>query len=48
MSGVFSIASHAALQYFSEVVQEQFGCAHFLSEAICILPFEGVAVDFFL
>jgi hypothetical protein len=31
MSGVFSSAAHAALQYFpSETWQEQFGCAHFL------------------
>jgi hypothetical protein len=30
MSGVFSIASHWALQYFPDVVmQEQTGCAHF-------------------
>jgi hypothetical protein len=31
MSGVFSIASHCALQYFCVVtVQLQFGCAHFV------------------
>jgi hypothetical protein len=32
MSGVFSIASHAALQYLPVVAsQEQTGCAHFLA-----------------
>jgi hypothetical protein len=31
MSGVFSTASHCALQYFCVVtVQVQFGCAHFV------------------
>jgi hypothetical protein len=30
MSGVFSIASHSALQYVPDVVlHEQTGCAHF-------------------
>ena len=30
MSGVFSVASHSALQYFPDVVtHEQSGCAHF-------------------
>ncbi|MGB6267021.1 MAG: hypothetical protein WBF56_14880, partial [Candidatus Acidiferrales bacterium] len=30
MSGVFSIASHCALQYLPDVVmQEHIGCAHF-------------------
>jgi hypothetical protein len=39
MSGVFSIASHSTLQYFSDVtLQEQTGCAHFLLSAIfCLL-----------
>jgi hypothetical protein len=41
MSGVFSIASHSALQYLPDVVtQEQIGCAHFsaFSGAISFLP----------
>src|ERR1700730_1245141 len=42
ISGVFSIASHSTLQYFPDVtVQEQTGCAHFLSSlaAIAVSPF---------
>jgi hypothetical protein len=31
MSGLFSIASQASLQYFFVVVQEQTGCAHFFA-----------------
>jgi hypothetical protein len=34
MSGVFSMASHWVLQYFSLVMHEQFGCAHFLGSDI--------------
>jgi hypothetical protein len=41
MSGVFSIASHSTLQYFSDVtVHEQTGCAHFLLSAI-LVSFSG-------
>jgi len=29
MSDVFSIASHASLQYLLVVMQEQTGCSHF-------------------
>jgi len=37
MSGVFSIASHCALQYLPAVVpQEQTGCAHFSVFAVSI------------
>jgi hypothetical protein len=37
MSGVFSSASHCALQYFPSLIwQEQFGCAHFLLLAIAL------------
>jgi hypothetical protein len=37
MSGVFSTASHCALQYFPALIwQEQFGCAHFLLLAITL------------
>src|SRR5579871_3872389 len=39
MSGVFSIASHSAEQYFPSVtMQLQTGCAHFLASAIFVLP----------
>jgi hypothetical protein len=44
MSGVFSIASHCALQYLPVgVVQEQTGCAHFSVFAVSIyfLLFSG-------
>jgi hypothetical protein len=44
MSGIFSMASHWALQYLPEVVmQEQTGCAHFLpvSLVILVLLFSG-------
>jgi hypothetical protein len=35
MSGVFSIASHCALQYFSDVtLQLHIGCAHFFMSAM--------------
>jgi hypothetical protein len=36
MSGIFSVASHCALQYFScgATWQVQFGCAHFFVFAI--------------
>jgi hypothetical protein len=34
MSGVFSIASHCALQYFSDVLHVHNGCAHFLVSAM--------------
>src|ERR1700676_724136 len=38
MSGVFSMASHWALQYFSEVVMhEQIGCAHLWVFGVSIL-----------
>src|ERR1700692_673773 len=38
MSGVFSMASHWALQYFSEVVMhEQIGCAHLWVFVVSIL-----------
>jgi hypothetical protein len=37
MSGVFSMASHWALQYLPDVVgQEQIGCAHFSALAVSI------------
>jgi hypothetical protein len=43
-SGVFSIASHAALQYFSVDTQEQLGCAHFSPfAAIAVLLSEQIA-----
>jgi hypothetical protein len=36
-SGVFSIASHSALQYFPSVIwQLQTGCAHFLGDIALI------------
>jgi hypothetical protein len=41
MSGVFSIAAHAVLQYLPDVVtHEQTGCAHFwpFAGAISFLP----------
>src|SRR5579871_102113 len=39
MSGVFSIASHSAEQYFPSVtMQLQTGCAHFFASAIFVLP----------
>jgi hypothetical protein len=38
MSGVFSMASHWALQYLPEVVmQEQTGCAHLSGFGVVIL-----------
>jgi hypothetical protein len=38
MSGIFSMASHWALQYLPEVVtHEQMGCAHFLAVSFVIL-----------
>jgi hypothetical protein len=37
MSLVFSIASHSALQYFSFVMQEQTGCAHFFPSVAMFL-----------
>jgi hypothetical protein len=44
MSGIFSIASHWALQYLPEVVtQEQTGCAHFLAVSLVILLLRGLA-----
>jgi len=48
MSGVFSMASHAALQYLPEVVgHEQMGCAHFSSfvGVIIISPNRGTGAD---
>jgi hypothetical protein len=43
MSGIFSMASHWALQYFPEVVvHEQTGCAHFT--AVVLDSFGGVIV----
>jgi hypothetical protein len=37
MSGVFSIASHSALQYLPDVImQEQTGCAHLCSFSVAI------------
>lgn len=37
MSGIFSMASHCALQYLPEVVMhEQTGCAHFLAVSLVI------------
>jgi hypothetical protein len=37
MSGVFSIASHCALQYLPEAgTHEQTGCAHFLAGSLVI------------
>jgi hypothetical protein len=37
MSGVFSMASHASLQYFpDETLQEQIGCAHFVTLEVSI------------
>jgi hypothetical protein len=43
MSGIFSMASHWALQYLPEVVvQEQTGCAHFT--AVVLDSFGGVIV----
>jgi len=41
MSGVFSIASHCALQYLpDDVWHEQIGCAHFtvFAVSICVSP----------
>jgi len=38
MSGVFSIASHWALQYLpDDVMHEQTGCAHFLTVSLVII-----------
>jgi hypothetical protein len=46
MSGIFSIASHWALQYLPEVVmQEQTGCAHFLAVSFVILSLRGPASE---
>jgi len=40
MSGVFSIASHCALQYLpDDVWHEQMGCAHFTVFAVSIIVF---------
>ena len=41
MSGIFSMASHWALQYLpDEITHEQTGCAHFsvFGESICFSP----------
>jgi hypothetical protein len=46
MSGIFSMASHCALQYFSEVVaHEQTGCAHFLIFSLVIVVLLALGRD---
>jgi hypothetical protein len=39
MSGIFSIAAHCALQYFSVVMQVQFGCTHFCASVAMVFSF---------